>query len=187
MTGGGRRWAGPAAGVIVLTSATGATGATGGGVALVVALALAAALVPAVAPISARADPSAPAVEQRRQPPAVATAESEYNRGIRARTVQDWQAAEAAFRRALALRAQFPDAWNELGYALRNQGRYPESLQAYDEALRLRPQFPEALEYLGEAYVKLGRLDDARRILDRLRPLDAERARELAEVIEQGK
>ena len=151
------------------------------------ALALVAVLVSVVVPATAPADPSAPAVEQRRQPPAVATAESEYNRGIRARSVKDWPAAEAAFRRALALRAQFPDAWNELGYALRNQGRYPESLQAYGEALRLRPDFPEALEYLGEAYVKLGRLDDARRILDRLRPLDAGRARELAEVIQKGK
>src|SRR5262249_41780493 len=93
-----------------------------------------------LAPARSLADPSAPAVEQRRQPPAAPTAESEYNRGIRARTVQDWQTAEAAFRRAIALRANFPDAWNELGFALRNQGRYPESLQAYDQALRLRPE-----------------------------------------------
>ncbi len=73
------------------------------------------------------------------------------------------------FAAPLALRAAFPEAWNELGYALRNQGRYAESLDAYDEALRLRPDFPEALEYLGEAYVKMGRLDDARRVLERLR------------------
>ena len=92
-----------------------------------------------------------------------------------------------AQRSAVTLRPAFPEAWNELGFALRNQGRYPESLQAYDEALRLRPNFPEALEYLGEAYVKLGRLDDARRVLDRLRPLDRGRAQELAEVIEKGK
>jgi cytochrome c-type biogenesis protein CcmH/NrfG len=92
-----------------------------------------------------------------------------------------------AFRGSVALRPAFPEAWNELGFALRNQGRYPESLEAYDEALRLRPNFPEALEYLGEAYVKLGRLDDARRVLDRLRPLDTARAQELAEVIQNGK
>ena len=129
------------------------------------------------------ADPSAPAVQERRQSPSAADAESEYNRGVRARVAKDWAAAASAFRRALALRSDFPDAWNELGYALRNQGRYAESLDAYHEALRLRPDFPEALEYLGEAYVKLGRLDDARGILDRLRPLDAERAKELAEEI----
>jgi len=85
------------------------------------------------------------------------------------------------------MRPAFPEAWNELGFALRNQGRYPESLDAYGEALRLRPNYPEALEYLGEAYVKLGRLDDARKVLDRLRPLDRGRARELAEVIQKGK
>ena len=110
-----------------------------------------------------------------------------YDRGVRARVAKDWKEAEAAFRRALDLRAAFPEAWNELGYALRQQGRYPESLDAYAEALRLRPDFPEALEYLGEAYVKLGRLDDARRVLDRLRPLDPGRAGELAEVIEKGR
>jgi len=142
----------------------------------------------ALAPTAPLADPSSPAVEQRRQPPVAETADSEYNRGVRARVAGDWKAAEAAFRRAIALRpGGFPDAWNELGYALRNQGRYPESLQAYDEALRLRPDFPEALEYLGEAYVKVGRLPDARRVLDRLRLLDARRARELAEAIEKGK
>ena len=129
------------------------------------------------------ADPSSPAVEQRRQSPAEANASTEYDRGVRARVVENWPVAEDAFRRAIAFQPDFADAWNELGFALRHQGRYAESVQAYDEALRLRPEFPEALEYLGEAYVKMGRLDDARRILDRLRTLDGVRARELSEEI----
>ena len=136
----------------------------------------------------ALADPSNnPAVDQVRQPTATPTAESEYDRGMRARLSKDWKTAVEAQRSAVTLRPAFPEAWNELGFALRNQGRYPESLRAYDEALRLRPNFPEALEYLGEAYVKLGRIDDARRVLDRLRPLDTARAGELAEVIQKGK
>jgi tetratricopeptide (TPR) repeat protein len=129
------------------------------------------------------ADPSSPAVEERRQPPAVGDADTEYDRGVRARVAQDWPRAADAFHRALALRPEFADAWSELGFALRQQGRFTESLAAYDEALRLRPDFPEALEYLGEAYVKLGRLDDARRVLERLRSLDPERAAELDEEI----
>jgi tetratricopeptide (TPR) repeat protein len=145
-------------------------------------LALAVAMVSLV-PASSVADPSSPAVEQRRQSPAEAGAESEYNRGVRARVAKNWPAAADAFRQAVGFRADFAEAWNELGYALRHLGRYPESLDAYGEALRLRPQFPEALEYLGEAYVKMGRLDEARRVLDRLRPMDAERARELADEI----
>jgi len=140
----------------------------------------------ALIPAAARPEPSSPAVEERRQSPALADADSEYNRGMRARVARDWTEAVIAFRQALALRSDFADAWNELGYAFRNQGRYPESLDAYHEALRLRPDFPEALEYLGEAYVKMGRLADARRILDRLRPLDAHRADELAEEISKA-
>lgn len=150
--------------------------------ALLVALLVPLVLAPVPAPM-ATADPSSPAVEERRQPPAGTTADSEYDRGVRARVALDWVAAAEAFRQALALRPDFPDAWNELGFALRHQARYAESLAAYDEALRLRPDFPEALEYLGEAYVKLGRLDDARRVLERLRPLDPGRAAELAEEI----
>ena len=133
-----------------------------------------------IIPIAVTADPSSPAVEQRRQSPAEANAQSEYNRGVRARVSKDWPTAVTAFRRSVDLRPDFADAWNELGYALRNVGRDQESLDAYDVALRLRPNFPEALEYLGEAYVKLGRLEDARRVLERLRPLDRKRAEELA-------
>ena len=141
----------------------------------------------ALLPAAALAEPSSPAADQVRQPTATPSAESEYDRGVRARLSKDWKTAVEAQKSAVTMRPAFPEAWNELGFALRNQGRYPESLQAYDEALRLRPSFPEALEYLGEAYVKLGRLDDARRVLDRLRPLDKGRAQELAEVIAKGK
>ncbi len=128
----------------------------------------------------------APAPAMKRAP-AAPSAEEEYGRGVRARSARDWTSAAGAFRRAVELRPGYAEAWNGLGYALRNQGKYQESLNAYDEALRLRPEFPEALEYLGEAYVKLGRLDDARGVLDRLKPLDAGRAKELAEVIDRGR
>jgi tetratricopeptide (TPR) repeat protein len=140
-----------------------------------------------LAPSASFAEPSSPAVESRRQSPAEASADTEYNRGVRARVAKDWTAAVDAFQKAVGFRPDFADAWNELGYALRWQRRYPESIAAYDRALKLRPNFPEALEYLGEAYVQMGRLDDARRILDRLRPLDRKRADELAQDIAKAK
>ena len=136
----------------------------------------------------ARADMTGPARAPAARPaPAAPSAEEEYSRGLRARSARDWTSATGAFRKAVELRPAYAEAWNGLGYALRNQGKYQQSLKAYEEALRLRPDFPEALEYLGEAYVKLGQLDDARRVLDRLKALDASRARELAEVIDKGK
>jgi len=156
-------------------------------VALAIALATIAGAPIGLAPSPALAEPSTPAASQVRQPTATPTAESEYDRGVRARLTKDWTSAVEAQRAAVTMRPAFPEAWNELGFALRNQGRYPESLDAYAEALRLRPNYPEALEYLGEAYVKLGRLDDARKVLDRLRPIDKGRAQELAEVIQKGK
>jgi tetratricopeptide (TPR) repeat protein len=146
------------------------------------AASVAAILASATAPGVAVGEPPA-AGEPSPYAPAGGDADVAYNRGVRMRVVKQWPAAVAAFREATVLRPDFAEAWSELGYALRNQGRYAESLDAYDEALRLRPSFPEALEYLGEAYVKLGRLDDARRVLDRLRPLDAARAQELDEEI----
>jgi Flp pilus assembly protein TadD len=93
----------------------------------------------------------------------------------------------SSFRRAVEARPDFPEAWNELGFALRQTGKYEEALRAYDQALKLRPNFPEAMEYLGEAYVKLGRLNDAREILERLKSLDAARAQELEEAIRTGR
>ena len=122
--------------------------------------------------------------------PAPATprsAETEYNLGLQNKEAKRFPDAVENFRRAVALRPNFPEAWNELGFSLRQSGQYAEALKAYDQALRLRPNFPEALEYLGEAYVKLGRLDEARTILERLRSLDSAHARELEAAIQVGK
>jgi tetratricopeptide (TPR) repeat protein len=132
---------------------------------------------------AAAADPSQPSVEKRQLSPAEVSAESEYNRGVRARVAKDWYMAIDAFETALRFTPDSADAWNELGYARRHVGKYLESLAAYDRALQINPDFPEALEYLGEAYVQMRRLDDARRVLDRLRPLDRARADELAKEI----
>jgi Flp pilus assembly protein TadD len=110
-------------------------------------------------------------------------ADAHYTAGLEAKAAKRFAAAVASFRRAVETRPDFPEAWNELGFALRQTGKYDDALRAYDQALKLRPNFPEALEYLGEAYAKLGRLGDARAVLERLKPLDAARAQELDEAI----
>ena len=133
----------------------------------------------AATPVAADMTPAPP---RSKMPPAP-SAEQEYSRGVAATRAKEWSVAAAAFAKAVEMKPGYAEAWNGLGYALRNQGKYPESIKAYDEALRLRPDYPEALEYLGEAYVKMGRLDDARRVLERLKPLDAGMARELSEVL----
>src|SRR5262249_36302751 len=79
--------------------------------------------------------------------------EAKYNEGLAFTHKQDWRRAEAAYREAIVLKPELPEAWNELGHALKNEGRFEESVAAYQEALRLRPNYPQALEYLGEAYI----------------------------------
>jgi tetratricopeptide (TPR) repeat protein len=122
-----------------------------------------------------------------RAPVVPRSAEAEYNRGLQNKDAKRFAEAVADFRRAVDLRENFPEAWNELGFALRQIGQYTDAVRAYDQALRLRPNYPEALEYLGETYVKTGRLDEARDILGRLRALDPARARELEAAIQAGK
>lgn len=112
--------------------------------------------------------------------------EAKYNEGLAFTRAQDWSHAESAYREALMLRPDMPEAWNELGHAIKRQGRLEESIPAYEQALRLRPNYPQALEYLGEAYVLLGRFGDAKALHVRLKPLDANLAQQLASAIESG-
>jgi tetratricopeptide (TPR) repeat protein len=115
------------------------------------------------------------------------SAEIRYNDGEAFAHRQQWTRAEGAYREATALRADFPEAWNGIGHALKMQRRYPDALQAYQRALTLRPDYPQALEYLGETYVAMGRLDDARGTLARLKPLDGNLGERLERAIDEGK
>jgi Flp pilus assembly protein TadD len=45
---------------------------------------------------------------------------------------------------ALKIRADYPDAHNNLGVALMRQGRYKEAGGHFEEALRLRPGYRDA-------------------------------------------
>ena len=134
--------------------------------------------------VAARADGPDPVVAPPGAP--VVSAESRVNDGIKLGKKKDWAGAERAYRDALRLDPALAEGWNGLGFALRNQKKYTESIAAYQEALKRRPNYAQALEYLGEAYVELGRLDEARAVHARLQPLDAKEARELALAIEKA-
>jgi tetratricopeptide (TPR) repeat protein len=134
--------------------------------------------------VAARADGPDPMVVPPSAP--VMSAEFRVNDGIKLGKKKDWAGAERAYRDAVRLDPALPEGWNGLGFALRNQKKYPDSIAAYEEALKRRPNYAQALEYLGEAYVQLGQLDDARAIHARLQPLDAKEARELAQAIEKA-
>jgi Flp pilus assembly protein TadD len=134
----------------------------------------------------ALASGSAPMPAAPRPAPAAPTAESVYNQGLTMKAANKWPEAEADFRQATTLKPDFPEAWSELGHALRKRGHYDESVKAYQQALRLRPDFPQAMEYLGETYVLMGKREDGEQLLDRLRTLDATQAAQLEKALGGG-
>lgn len=54
-----------------------------------------------------------------------------------------------------------PEAWNDRGVTLSEQGRYQEALEACEEALKLWPNFPEAWNNKGAILSELGRCQEA--------------------------
>jgi eukaryotic-like serine/threonine-protein kinase len=74
--------------------------------------------------------------------------------------LQRHKEAEAALRRAIRLKADFPIAHNSLGIALYGQGRHKEAEAALRQAIRLELDFPEAHYNLGIALSGQGRVKE---------------------------
>ena len=70
-------------------------------------------------------------------------------------------AAIAELQIALELRPDYPEAWNNLGVALKQQGKLQAAIKAYSRATRLKPAWPEALFNLGVVRKESGDLDGA--------------------------
>ena len=88
-----------------------------------------------------------------------------------ARERQDWAAAAAAMKDAVAAKPQSADYHNLYAYALRKGGTpdMDRVFRHYNEALRLDPKHRGAHEYLGEAYLMVGNVGKAK---DELAALD---------------
>jgi Flp pilus assembly protein TadD len=69
--------------------------------------------------------------------------------------------AVAFCRRALALKPDFAEAHNNLGNALKDQGKLAEAVAGYRRAAELKPDFAEACSNLGNALREQGNLHEA--------------------------
>jgi len=122
-----------------------------------------------------------------------AEAVAAYNLGVAALDKKDYAQARQQFEAALTLNEEFPEAHNNLAYALRMQSldNAEASLQHYNRALELEPKFPQAIYYRGVLFVQLGRTADAEQARAALETLgigdSKEYATELAKVIKAGK
>lgn len=93
--------------------------------------------------------------------PAPAAAETALFEAFQAHQAGQLEEAVAAYRRALAVHAAFPEALNNLGIALKALGRLEEAIAAYRDAIGMRPDIAEIWNNLGDALHLAGERDAA--------------------------
>ena len=85
-----------------------------------------------------------------------------FARGIAHERTDQWEKAEADFRRALELRPEQPQVLNYLGYSfLEMQENYDEALDMIERAVALRPDSGYIIDSLGWGLYRIGRYDEA--------------------------
>lgn len=99
---------------------------------------------------------------------AAKAADPNFAEGKKAIDAKDWPRAADLFQKVVAKDEKNADAFNWLGYALRNQGDYPKAFAAYEKALSIDPRHKGAHEYIGEAYLKVDNVAKAEEHLKRL-------------------
>ena len=97
-------------------------------------------------------------------------------RGLMLNSDLKWDEAEIALLRAVELNPSLSNAWTWLGNSAGAQNRIDESLGYYAEATAIDPLWLVPNSNLARQYSDLGRMDDARAIIDRLRPFHQDSA-----------
>jgi tetratricopeptide (TPR) repeat protein len=85
-----------------------------------------------------------------------------------------------SFRSAIGIDPRADGAYTNLGVALHGLKQYQEAIAAYEQAVDLKSRLPETYYGLGLAYKAVGDTKAASQQLTRLRQLDAEMAKALA-------
>lgn len=79
----------------------------------------------------------------------------------------EWEAAEAAFRRAVEVDPQSAVARSKLGVALAHQRRLDEAEREFARAVTINPGYAPGWSNLGNVYRERGRLDEALQAYER--------------------
>jgi protein O-GlcNAc transferase len=69
--------------------------------------------------------------------------------------------ATSAFKRALSIKPDYVDPYNNMGVTLQEQGKLDEAIAAYNKALSIKPDYAEAYNNMGNALKEQGKLDEA--------------------------
>ncbi len=77
----------------------------------------------------------------------------------------------SVYDRAISLKPDFVEAYNNRGNEKQKQGQYEDALADYDEAIRLKPDYAKAYHNRGAAKDALDRIDEARQDFKNARDL----------------
>ena len=66
-----------------------------------------------------------------------------------------------AFKRVLAIKPDYADAYYNMGKVLKQQGKLEEAIQAYNNALAIKPDYAAAYYNMGNALTEQGKLEKA--------------------------
>ncbi len=74
---------------------------------------------------------------------------------------QSYEEAIASYDKAIKLKSDYHEAWNNRGVALSNLNRYEAAIASYDKAIKLKPDDHEAWRNRGNALFDLNRYEEA--------------------------
>jgi tetratricopeptide (TPR) repeat protein len=97
--------------------------------------------------------------EANQQEPA--SAEHYYKDGLSRYESGQYQQAIEAYKTAVRLKPDYPDASYNLGMAYSSLGQFKEAIEAYKTAIRIKPDHESAYYNLGHAYSNLKKYDDS--------------------------
>ena len=109
-----------------------------------------------------------------------------YTEGVRAVKRGDYPAAIKLFESVVMKDGRNADAYNWLGYSIRQTGDTNRAIPLYEKALTIDPKHRGAHEYIGEAYLILGDLPKAKEhlaALDKLCFLPCEQYADLKKAV----
>jgi len=84
-----------------------------------------------------------------------------WNIGLALAALGRKEEAIAAYDKALEIKPDYHEAWNNRGTALSDLGRHEEAIAAYDKAIELKPDYDAAWYNRGTALSALGRHEEA--------------------------
>ena len=93
-----------------------------------------------------------------------------------------------ALNKALSIKPDYAEAYNNIGVTFKEQGKLDEAIEAYNKALSIKPDYADAYNNIGVTFKEQGKLDEAIEALNNalsIRPDYAEAWTNGAEVLEK--